>query len=147
MIRFVTWEDWAGWRAMWEGYLRFYREELPEDVTLATFERLCEQRDGLFGVVAEDAAGDGQIVGIANAIVHPSTWTPATYCYMEDLFVAPETRGTHTGEALINAVAAEARTRGCLKVYWHTQEFNGRARSLYETVARNVSFMVYEMEL
>jgi GNAT superfamily N-acetyltransferase len=147
VIRFVTKEDWSGWRAMWEGYVRFYRAELPEDVTVATFDRLCEQRDGLFGFVAESEPGSGEIVGIANAIVHPSTWTPAAYCYMEDLYVAPRARGSGTGEALIRAVAAEARGRGCAKVYWHTQEFNGRARSLYEQVARNVSFLVYQMEL
>jgi hypothetical protein len=32
-------------------------------------------------------------------------------------------------------------------VYWHTQEFNGRARSLYDQVAKRISIVVYEREL
>jgi len=42
---------------------------------------------------------------------------------------------------------ADARRRGAVKVYWHTQEFNGPARSLYDLLAKRVSFVVYERDL
>lgn len=87
MIRFVKNEDWGPWKVLWQGYLDFYREELPEDVSRRTFERLRDQRDGLFGLVAE--TDEGELVGIANALVHPTTWSEAGYCYLEDLFVTP----------------------------------------------------------
>lgn len=145
MIRFVKNEDWGPWKVLWQGYLDFYREELPEDVSRRTFERLRDQRDGLFGLVAE--TDDGELVGIANGLVHPTTWSEAGYCYLEDLFVAPRTRGSGTGQALIEAVFSEARRRGVVKVYWHTQEFNGPARSLYDLLAKRVSFVVYEHTL
>jgi hypothetical protein len=32
-------------------------------------------------------------------------------------------------------------------VYWHTQQFNAPGRSLYDAVAHNTSFIVYEHEL
>ncbi|MGO9560729.1 MAG: GNAT family N-acetyltransferase [Acidimicrobiales bacterium] len=144
-IRSIVADDWSGWRVLWDGYLRFYREELPEDVTRSTFDRLCEQRDEMFGFVAE--GGRGELVGIVHALLHSSTWTTASYCYLEDLFVDPETRGTPVARELIEAVTAEAGRRGADKVYWHTQEFNGRARSLYDQVAKRVSFVVYEREL
>jgi GNAT superfamily N-acetyltransferase len=145
VIRPIAAPDWSSWRALWEGYLRFYRQGLPEDVTRATFDRLCEQRDEMFGFVAEGA--DGELVGIVHALLHTSTWTTASYCYLEDLFVAPESRGTPTARELIEAVAVEAARRGAEKLYWHTQEFNGRARSLYDQVAQRVSIVVYEQEL
>lgn len=145
MIRYVSREDWNGWRILWEGYLRFYREELAEEVSRHTFERLCDQRDNMFGLVAE--TDDGELVGIANALVHPTTWSRAGYCYLEDLFVARESRGSGSGRALVEAVVAEARRRGAVKVYWHTQEFNGPARSLYDLLAKRVSFVVYERDL
>lgn len=145
MIRHLKAEDWDDWQELWQGYLRFYRKELPADVTRATFERLSAGADRMFGFVAERPGGG--LCGFSNAVVHPSTWTSATYCYLEDLFVEPASRGTGTARMLVEAVAEEARSRGAVKVYWHTQEFNGRARSLYEQVARNVSFVVYEMEL
>ncbi|MGB7050394.1 MAG: GNAT family N-acetyltransferase [Acidimicrobiales bacterium] len=145
MIRFVKNEDWGPWKVLWQGYLDFYREELPEDVSRRTFERLRDQRDGLFGLVAE--TDEGELVGIANALVHPTTWSEAGYCYLEDLFVTPQARGSGRGQALIEAVLSEARRRGVVKVYWHTQEFNGPARSLYDLLAKRVSFVVYEHAL
>ncbi len=35
--------------------------------------------------------------------------------------------------------------RGADRVYWHTQQYNGRARSLYDQVGHPTSFVVYEM--
>ena len=35
--------------------------------------------------------------------------------------------------------------RGSDRLYWHTQQYNGRARSLYDQVGRSTSFVVYEM--
>ena len=145
MIRFVKNEDWSRWKVLWRGYLDFYRQELAEDVSRRTFERLRDQCDGLFGLVAE--TDEGELVGIANALVHPTTWSEAGYCYLEDLFVTPGARGSGRGRALIEAVLSEARRRGVVKVYWHTQEFNGPARSLYDLLAKRVSFVVYEHEL
>ena len=59
-------------------------------------------------------------------LFHRSTWSPAWYCYLEDLFVDPARRKTGTGRALIEAVYREADARGCTRTYWVTQEFNYR---------------------
>ena len=49
--------------------------------------------------------------------------------------------------ALFDAVYATARERGVERVYWHTQQYNGAARSLYDQVGRPTSFVVYEHDL
>ena len=36
---------------------------------------------------------------------------------------------------------------GAERVYWHTQEFNGAARSLYDSVGQLTSMVVYEREV
>ena len=144
MIRAVTDNDRVQWQPLWEGYLRFYRQSLPPAVTDSTFERLCARRDGLFGYVAEEA---GTLVGLAHGVVHGSTWSRAPVCYLSDLFVGPAARGTGVARALIDAVVSEARTVGAAEVYWHTQEFNGRARSLYDQVGELRSWVVYEVPL
>ena len=56
-------------------------------------------------------------------------------------------RGGGWGRALIEAVYAEAEAAGSSEVYWHTQQFNAPGRSLYDTVAHNTSFVVYEHRL
>ena len=139
-IRSIRHEDRDAWLPLWQGYNAFYRNEPAEEVTETTFSRLCEGSDGFFGLVAED--GDG-LVGLAHAVFHPATWTTGTYCYLEDLFVSREGRGTGTGRALIEGVYAEADQRNADRVYWHTQQYNAPARSLYDEVGHVTSFVVY----
>jgi GNAT superfamily N-acetyltransferase len=129
------------WLELWEGYLRFYREPLPSDVTDATFERLVERRDGLAGLGVE--VPDGSLSGFAHLVFHPSTWATAPYCYLEDLFVDRTARGSGAAETLLRAVFDEADRMGAARTYWHTQEFNGAARSLYDSLAHRTSFVVY----
>jgi GNAT superfamily N-acetyltransferase len=144
MIRALTADDYPGWLPLWRGYLRFYRGEVSDEVTLGTFRRLAGGLDGMTGLVAEDPAGTGNLAGLAHLVFHPSTWASQPYCYLEDLFVAPSARGSGLSRQLIDAVYAEADRRGAARVYWETQEYNGAARSLYDLVAHRTSFVIYE---
>lgn len=141
-VRALQERDRPHWEELWDGYNGFYRHTPPAEVTEATFSRLSTQADGFLGLVA--VAADERLVGLAHAVLHPSTWTTASYCYLEDLFVAREARGGDVGRALIAAVYAEADARGAVRIYWHTQQYNGAARSLYDEVGRGTSFIVYE---
>jgi GNAT superfamily N-acetyltransferase len=142
MIRALKVTDYARWEQLWQAYLRFYREEVSDEVTSATFRRLHDQSDGMIGFVATDEKDD--LVGIAHLVFHPSTWSTHPYCYLEDLYVSPAARGTGTAQQLIEAVFAEADRRGATRTYWETQQYNGRARSLYDQVAHVTSFVIYE---
>ena len=144
MIRALTADDYPAWLPLWRGYLRFYRGEVSDEVTLGTFRRLAGGLDGMTGLVAEDPAGTGSLAGLAHLVFHPSTWASQPYCYLEDLFVVPSARGSGLSRQLIDAVYAEADRRGAARVYWETQEYNGAARSLYDLVAHRTSFVVYE---
>ncbi len=144
-VRPIAAGDLDEWIPLWTAYLDFYRETLDDQVMRRTFERLSRREDGLFGFCAESP--DGMLVGIAHGILHPSTWSTSLACYLEDLFVGPSARGTGAARALIESVADEARRCGATKLYWHTQEFNGPARSLYDQVATRVSYVVYERSL
>jgi GNAT superfamily N-acetyltransferase len=130
------------WLELWARYLRFYRAEVSEVATAVTFERLRDGADGLLGLVAADA--DERLLGFAHLVFHPNTWNVEGVCYLEDLYVDPAARGGGVSRALFNAVFAEARSRGVERTYWHTQQFNGAARSLYDTVGHLTSLVVYE---
>ena len=140
-VRPILEADRDAWLPLGHGYNAFYRNEPAEEVTRATFRRLCEGTDGFFGLVAED---DGDPVGLTHAVFHPATWTTGTYCYLEDLYVSRGGRGSGAGRLLIEGVYAEADGRGADRVYWHTQQYNGPARSLYDAVAHATSFVVYQ---
>ena len=85
----------------------------------------------------------GEVVGIAHYLLHRSTWSPTRYCYLEDLFVEPALRAKGIGRALIEAVYEAADRAGCTRTYWVTQEFNYRARGLYDQVAVKSPFIQY----
>ena len=72
-VRDLRTEDWEAWKPLWDGYLHFYREPLPDPVTEATFRRMCERTDGMLALVAEN--DEGALVGFAHVVIHPSTWT------------------------------------------------------------------------
>lgn len=141
-IRRMNAEDFDVWLPLWRDYHAFYRNELTEEVTDAAFRRLHEGSDGFFGLLAEDESG--RAVGLTHVVFHPATWTMGTYCYLEDLYVTKDGRGTGAGRALIEAVYDEADRREANRVYWHTQAFNAPARSLYDAVGHATSFVVYE---
>ncbi len=139
-VRPLAERDRDGWERLWADYNAFYRHTATAPVARATFGRLVAAED-MFGLVAVD--GDDRPVGLAHAVLHPSTWTEGRYCYLEDLYVARSARGGAVARALIEAVYAAADARGADRVYWHTQEFNAPARSLYDEVGRRTSFIVY----
>jgi GNAT superfamily N-acetyltransferase len=142
-VRALNEDDWDDWRALWAGYLAFYRAEQSDATTRATFDGLCLGRDGMFGLLALDESGRG--IGMANCVVHATTWSRRPTCYLEDLFVAPSARGHDVGRTLFAGIERAAKERGAGRVYWHTQQYNGAARSLYDQVGHATSFVVYEM--
>ena len=134
-------DDYPQWLGLWAGYLRFYRERLPEEITQNTFNRLVDPQHELKALVAES---EGRLIGFAHYLFHSSTWSRSGYCYLEDLFVDPDVRGQGAGRALIQAVYAAADAAGASKVYWLTQEFNADARALYDTLGHRTSSIKYE---
>ena len=82
-------------------------------------------------------------MGLAHIIFHRHGWQVEDVCYLQDLYVAPEARGTGAGRALIEAVYAAADAAGAPNVYWLTQEFNTTARQLYDRVGRLTPFVKY----
>ena len=141
MIREVEAADYNAWSKLWQGYLSFYRAQLSETVTARTFDRLIKQTDGMVGLVA--VGNDGELLGFAHLVFHPSTWSETSYCYLEDLFVSHASRGTSIGRELIQATYDEADRRGATNTYWQTQQYNGAARSLYDQVAHLSSVVIY----
>ena len=140
IVRPLAAADKPAWLKLWAGYLEFYKTNLPSETTEAAFTRLTGPGADMFGLVAEQ---DGRIVGISHCIVHRSTWARGNYIYLNDLFVAPDVRGSGAGRALIEAIYKCADEMGAERVYWLTHESNATARKLYDSLAFNDGFVEY----
>jgi GNAT superfamily N-acetyltransferase len=141
-IRRLEEKDKAAWLPLFKGYIAFYKAIVADDVIETTWRRLMAGAlDFHIALVAVDDTDTP--VGLAHILFHRSTWSPTHYCYLEDLFVDPERRLKGAGRALIEATYKEADARGCTRTYWATQEFNYRARALYDQVATKSVFVQY----
>lgn len=143
-IRPLAAADRTAWEPLWQGYLTFYKASLSADISDTTFARLTGGAEPMGGFVAER---DGKLIGIVHWVIHRSTWNIKNICYLQDLFTAPEARGTGAGRALIEAVKQMAQAKGCFRVYWQTHESNLQAQTLYDKVAEKSGFIVYRQPL
>jgi GNAT superfamily N-acetyltransferase len=135
-------DAWA-WRKLFAAYIEFYKAQVPDEVITLTWQRmLAGEPDFHIGLVAVDE--QDRPVGLAHVLFHRSTWSATWYCYLEDLYVDPAARGKGIGRALIEAVYREGDTRGASRTYWTTQEFNYRARELYDKVGTKTDFIRYQ---
>jgi GNAT superfamily N-acetyltransferase len=140
-VRPLAAADEAAWRPLWRAYLAFYETDLPEEIYATSFARLVDPAvTDYAGLVAE---ADGRPAGIVHYIFHRHGWRIEPVCYLQDLFVVPDARGTGAGRALIEGVYAAADAAGAPSVYWLTQAENATARRLYDRIGRATSFIKY----
>ena len=135
-------QDREAWEPLWQGYLTFYEASVPASVTETTWQRLMTDGEDPNGFAAVDEGG--RLIGMVHYLFHRSTWTEGDYCYLQDLFVVPEARGTGAGRRLIEAVYAAADEHGASQVYWLTQHFNATARKLYDRIGQLTPFIKYK---
>ena len=136
-------EDRSRWSELWRAYLAFYERVLPDEQYEDTWARLLHGT-AIHGLAARR---DGEIVGITHYLFHAHCWIPSGACYLQDLFVDPAARGGGVGRALIEGVADRARAQACGRMYWRTQAGNATARRLYDAIATDTGFVVYDYTL
>jgi hypothetical protein len=83
LVRKIEPTDEPRWRELWDAYTRFYEREPDEAVTRYTWARLLDPAFPVYAVVAQGE--DGEVVGIANYVIHENTSTLTPVCYLEDL--------------------------------------------------------------
>ena len=113
-------------------------EKAPEAVTntLAAMER-----DGFgpapifsFFVLENDAA---EIIGLALFYTAYSTWK-GRMLYLEDLVVTEAARRGGFGRLLFDAVVAEARATGAVRMKWQVLDWNEPAIGFYKKLGANI---------
>jgi ribosomal protein S18 acetylase RimI-like enzyme len=113
-------------------YCDFYEVSPCEDDLLGLARALLADPEG--EGVQLLARADGLAVGFATIYWSWATTSAERIGVMNDLYVAPEARGSGAAESLIEACRAECARRGAGKLTWQTAPDNLRAQRLYERV-------------
>ena len=94
-IRPIQASDEPEWRRLWTLYLEYYESAVEEVVYQTTFERLLSGEDNEFrGFIA--VLGD-RCVGLTHYLFHRHCWRLENVCYLQDLYVDADVRGTSVG--------------------------------------------------
>ena len=144
-IRAAAANDEAPWLAMWRDFVLTGPEPCAPDAAAAAWRRVMDPASPMNCLMAVDAADAA--IGFLLYVTHPYGWSSRDICYLQDLYVHPESRGRGCGRALIEALSQTGRQAGWLKIYWMTQEDNAAARRLYDAIARRSPLVRYDLQL
>ncbi len=117
--------------ALLAGFRDHMNRDWPDEAAiLASVERLIVRDDAEYLLAARDEVPEG----VVQVRYRWGVWWDAEDCWLEDLFVRDEARGSGLGRALTQAVLDRAAERGCRRVELDVNTENPAALALYESL-------------
>lgn len=106
-------------------------EKAPEEVTVTPlhFEESGFGPQPVWWALCAEV--DGVVVGFALYYIRYSTWKGQAM-YLEDIIVTESMRGKGIGKLLMDALVAEAKTKGLNRMVWQVLEWNTPAINFYK---------------
>lgn len=144
-VRPVKDHDRADWERLYQGYADFYRVEQTPEMRARVWLWLHDPLSEVEGLVCEDALGN--VIGLTHFRRFTRPLAASTGCFLDDLFVSPDARGSGAAQALIGAVRDIAEKRGWSLVRWITAEDNYRGRGAYDKLATRTTWVTYDIKL
>ncbi|HEY2477884.1 MAG TPA: GNAT family N-acetyltransferase [Solirubrobacterales bacterium] len=140
-------EEFEALLPMIAAYQKFYEvHDIDNERNRGFFRRFLAPSDDGELLAARDEGG--LILGYACLYWHFSSLAAVETVLMNDLFVAPDSRGRGVGRALIEASAAVARRRGAAWLEWATAPDNHTAQRLYDSLpTEKSSWLEYELDV
>lgn len=143
-VRAIEPRDEQTWRRLFRDYGAFYETSFDDAQLDHVWSLLLDPAGRVDALVAER---DGIVVGIAHYRSHPDTFSTGNDWYLDDLFTAPEARGTGVGTALLEHLTALARATGPGTLRWITADDNTTAQRVYDRLATRTTWVTYEVRL
>ncbi len=143
IIRPVGETDRAEWERLFQAYAEFYKAAIPDGGFDRVWAWIVDPGNPFWCDVAE--TDSGRVIGFTQYQLMHRSLGGSMVCYLSDLYVDPDIRGSGAGRAMIDHVLEFAKNAGLPSVRWLTQEFNYPARTLYDTYAAKTDFILYNV--
>ena len=144
-IRPLQPSDRTAWESLFNQYAEFYHTTIPDGGHDNVWQWIFDQDNPFWcDLIIDD--NDTAFGFTQYQLMHRSLGG-SMVCYLSDLFVTPNRRGTGAGRALIDHVFAFAKSNNIVNVRWLTQDNNYAGRRLYDTYSPKSEFVLYSNNL
>lgn len=135
--------DFARWRELYRGYASFYEFAQTDEQASIVWAWIHDASHELRALVVRQ--GDGTAVGLAHFRPFARPLRASIGCFLDDLFVDADHRGSGAVDALLGELRSIARDEGWDTIRWITADNNYRARGKYDQVATRTTWITYDM--
>ena len=143
MIRNIEGKDKKNWIKLYCGYAKFYKVPMNQDILDTLWGWILDNNHIVNGICYEL---DSNIVGIAHYRTMPRPIKGKYIGFLDDLFVDPEFRGQKIAQKLINHLKSLSKANNWDGIRWITHSSNENAKKLYDKIANNTGFELYELK-
>ena len=143
MIRSLSQNDFDMWTNLYKNYADFYKVPMNKRILEKLWSWIHDDTHVVKGICYEI---DGKIVGIAHYRTMPRPIKSQYICFLDDLFVEANFRGKKIAQKLIYHLGSLSKTNNWDGIRWITHSSNQNAKKLYDKIANNTGFELYELK-
>ena len=143
MIRNLEQKDKENWAKLYNDYANFYKMPMNKGILDTLWGWITDERHDVNAVCFEL---EGKIVGIAHYRTMPRPIKGQYIGFLDDLFVEPDFRGQKIAQKLINYLKSLSKANNWDEIRWITHSSNENAKKLYDKIANNTGFELYELK-
>ena len=143
MIRYMDHKDKDKWEKLYLAYADFYKVPMNSSILDTLWNWILDDNHIVNGICYEL---EGNIVGIAHYRSMPRPIKGQYIGFLDDLFVEPEFRGQQIAQKLISYLKSLSKAKTWTVIRWITLSSNENAKKLYDKIANNTGFELYELK-
>tara|TARA_Y100001970_G_scaffold209471_1_gene255385 strand:- start:339 stop:776 length:438 start_codon:yes stop_codon:yes gene_type:complete len=143
MIRNLEEKDKKNWENLYNGYANFYKVPMNR-VILDTLWNWIHDKNHIVNGVCYEL--EDKIVGIAHYRTMPRPIKGEYIGFLDDLYVDPNYRGQKIAQKIINYLKTLSKDYNWSGIRWITHSSNNNAKKLYDKIADNTGFELYELK-
>ena len=143
MIRKLELKDKENWTKLYNGYANFYKVPMNTGILDTLWSWIHNDNHIVNGICYEL---EGKIVGIAHYRTMPRPIRGQYIGFLDDLFVEPDFRRKKIAQKLINHLKSLSKSNNWDGIRWITHSSNDNAKKLYDKIANNTGFELYELK-
>ena len=143
MIRKLDKKDKVNWADLYKDYANFYKTPMDSTILDTLWDWIHDEDHDVNGICFETK---GKIVGIAHYRKMPRPIKAQYIGFLDDLYVKPDFRGKKIAQKLINHLKSLSEDNNWGGIRWITHSSNENAKNLYDKIASNTGFELYELK-